>query len=186
MILLYAIAFGLLAGLVRGGSLAALGSVRFAWAPLAVAGLLFQLALFSSPVATRVGELGPPLYVGSTLVVLAALLRNVRLPGLPLVALGAALNLAAILANGGAMPSSPDAWRILDGVARVPAGEYTNSVLAGAGTHLAFLGDILVLPRPIPLANVFSIGDVCIALGIALFLVRAMSGPRIAGRRAAA
>lgn len=186
MILLYAIALGLLAGLLRGGSVAALGSVRFAWAPAAVAGLLFQLALFSSPVATRVGEAGPPLYVGSTLVVLAALLRNLRLPGLGLVALGAALNLAAILANGGAMPSSPDAWRILDGVARVPAGEYTNSVLAGAGTQLAFLGDIFVLPRPIPLANVFSIGDVCIALGIALFLIRAMAGGRAQRRHAPA
>jgi len=186
MILLYAIALGILAGMVRGGSLAALGAVRFAWAPLAVAGLLFQLALFSSPVATRVGDAGPPLYVGSTLLVLAALLRNVRLPGLALVALGAALNLAAILANGGAMPSSPEAWRILDGVARVPAGEYTNSVLADAGTRLAFLGDIFVLPRPIPLANVFSIGDVCIALGVVLFLVRAMSGARTPARRALA
>ncbi len=37
-----------------------------------------------------------------------------------------------------------------------------------------FLGDIFVLPRPLPLANVFSIGDVLIGLGGALFILRTM------------
>lgn len=177
MILLYAILAGLLIGRLRGGHLAALAHVRIAWLPVALGGLIVQLLLFSSPVATRIGEAGPPIYVASTLVVLAALLRNLGLPGLRLLALGACLNLVAILANGGAMPSSPDAWLLLDGVARVPAGEYTNSVLAGPGTAFAALGDIFVLPRPIPLANVFSIGDLLIAVGAVRFLVAGMRAP---------
>ena len=59
---------------------------------------------------TVVGAAGPPLYVASTAAVLIAVLRNLRASRRwPLVALGAVSNLAAILANGGVMPASPDA-----------------------------------------------------------------------------
>ncbi len=42
---------------------------------------------------------------------------------------------------------------------------FTNSTLIHAGTALPFLGDVFALPRPIPLANVFSVGDVLIGVG---------------------
>ena len=58
-------------------------------------------SLFSPAVAARVGDLGPAIYVGSTMLVGAAILRNWRIPGMPIVAAGAACNLAAIVANGG-------------------------------------------------------------------------------------
>ena len=187
MLLLYAIAAGLLAGRLTGGRFDALDGVRFRWWPLALAGLLFQLVLFSGPVAARIGDLGPALYVGSTLVVFGVLLLNVRLPGFWLLALGAGLNLVAIAANGGWMPSSPEAWMQLNGVGEVPTEAYTNSALITSATRFPALGDIFVLPRPIPLANVFSVGDVLIAAGAIVFLVRQMrSGTprRTAGRRA--
>jgi hypothetical protein len=174
MLLLYAIVAGLLAGSVAGGRIAALGSLHIRWLWFAIGGLAFQLALFGPMVVERVGDLGPPLYVASTLVVFAVLLRNLDLPGLPLVALGAALNLLAILGNGGYMPSDPGAWQALSGVAAVPTDDFTNSALMGPGTALPWLGDIFVLPRPIPLANVFSVGDVLIALGIAWCVARSM------------
>ena len=56
-------------------------------------------------VAARVGDLGPPLYVASTMLVGVAILRNWRMPGMPVVVVGAACNLAAIVANGGFMPA---------------------------------------------------------------------------------
>jgi hypothetical protein len=177
MLLLYAIAAGLLVGSVAGGRVAALADLHIRWLGVAVVGLLFQLALFHPVVAERVGDLGPTLYVASTLAVFAALLRNLALPGLPIVALGAALNLLAILANGGAMPSDPGAWLSLTGVAAIPTEDFTNSTLMGAGTALPWLGDVFVLPRPIPLANVFSVGDVLIALGIAWCVARSMRQP---------
>lgn len=174
MLLLYFLVGGLLVGRLSGGRISRLGDIQFRWAGLALLGLLVQLALFAPPVATRVGTLGPSLYVASTAVVLVALLRNVRLPGLALVAVGAFMNLAAIVANGGYMPSSPSAWAGLTGVAALPTSDYSNSALAGPNTLLPFLGDVFYLPRPIPLANVFSIGDVLIGLGAAWLLVRAM------------
>ena len=65
------------------------------------------------------------------------------------------------------MPSAPDAWLALNGVAELPVTEFSNSVLIGPETNLPFLGDIFVLPRPWPFANVFSIGDVFIGIGAA-------------------
>jgi hypothetical protein len=62
----------------------------------------------------------------------------------------------------------------LNGEAAIPAASYTNSALSDERTLLPWLGDVFVLPRPLPFANVFSIGDVLIGLGAVWFLVRAM------------
>jgi hypothetical protein len=177
MLLLYAIVAGLLVGSLTGGRISALGHLRIRWLGVAVVGLGFQVVLFSPFVAEQVGGLGPSLYVASTVAVFAALLRNLDLPGLPIVALGAALNLLVIVANGGFMPSDPGAWQTLSGVGALPTDAYSNSALMGPGTALSWLGDVFVLPRPIPFANVFSIGDVLIAVGIAWCVARSMRQP---------
>ena len=121
--------------------------------------------------------MGPMIYVASTAVVLLALLRNLRLPGLAVLAAGATLNLIPILFNGGYMPSSPDVWRELTGVAAVPVAYYSNVTLIGPDTWFPFLGDIFVFPRPLPMATAFSLGDAVIALGAVIFLVSAMRSP---------
>lgn len=177
MLLLYFICAGLIIGRLLGGRTAPLAQVHFRWWPVALCGLGFQLLLFSEPLATRVGDAGPALYTLSTAVVLAALLRNIRLPGFAILALGAALNLSVIVANGGRMPADPAAFAALTGQAAVPADGFSNSAIASADTLLAFLGDTMVLPRPLPFANVFSIGDLLIGLGAAYFIVRTMRRP---------
>ena len=177
MLLLYFVVVGLLLGSLAGGHVGRLADVTIRWWGVALAGFAAQLLLFAGPVASRVGSAGPALYVGSTAIVLVALLHNRSLPGFRLIAAGAAINLVVILANGGYMPSSPAAWMALNGVAALPTADYTNSTLAGSGTALAFLGDIFVLPRPLPFANVFSFGDVLIGLGGAWFIVHAMRRP---------
>ena len=174
MLLLYAIAAGLLIGRLAGGRLDGLTAAHFRLMPLALGGLLFQLVLFSAPVTERIGDLGPVLYVLSTLAVFVALIANLRLPGMWIIAVGAGMNLVAIVSNGGYMPSSPEAWMQLNGTPTLPVEDYSNSMLIGPATPFPALGDIFVLPRPIPLANVFSLGDVLIALGAIVFLVRQM------------
>jgi hypothetical protein len=128
-------------------------------------------------VAERIGAAGPAIYVVSTLAVLVALMRNLDHPGFTLIAIGAIANLIPVLANGGAMPSDPAAWLALTGKAELPVSGFSNSTLIGPETNFPFLGDVFVLPRPWPLANVFSIGDVLIGIGAAWFLIRAMRGP---------
>lgn len=177
MLLLYSIVAGLAIGRLAGGRVRNLEGVDFTWWQLALAGLTVQLVLFAGPVAERVGSEGPLIYVASTLMVMAALLRNLALPGVAVIAVGGILNLVPIIANGGAMPSAPEAWLALDGVATLPVSHFSNSVLIGPETLFPFLGDVFVWPRPLPLANVFSIGDAVIAVGAVVFLVAAMRRP---------
>ena len=172
MFMLYAILVGLLAGRLMGGSLANLGTLQVRWAPLAVIGLMTQVVLFLGPVTERVGNLGMPIYVASTALVLAVVLRNLRMPGLVLVAVGATSNLLAIVANGGYMPASAAALAMLG--KDVNPG-YSNSAVMPSPV-LAPLTDIFALPRLVPFANVFSIGDVLIAVGIAIAIASAMRG----------
>ena len=104
------------------------------------------------------------------------LVANWRIPGMPLVALGAALNLLAISANGGVMPASPSA---LAG-AGLPLDQpgFQNSAVVD-DPRLAFLGDVLYIPASWPLSNVFSVGDVLIGLGL-VWGVHRVCGSRLA------
>ena len=171
MFILYAIPLGILLGFVRGGRLGNLGELRFEWGWLVLAGLAAQVAIFSPQIGAVVGGAAPALYVASSLAVLAAVLRNWRIPGLKLVAAGAASNLVAIVANGGYMPADPAA---LAQAGLGPAGDYTNSIVTNRPV-LWPLTDIFGMPDWLPFANVFSIGDVLIAAGIVVAIAAGMA-----------
>jgi hypothetical protein len=173
--MLYAILIGLLVGLLLGGRAVGLAQIQFRWAPVAIIGLLAQVALFSPALTGVVGQLGPPLYIGTTLMVVAVVVRNVRTsPALALVALGAVSNLAAILSNGGFMPATPEA---VAATGRAASVGYSNSVELNRPA-LELLIDRFAMPAGIPLANVFSVGDVLIGLGVAGVIVVAMRSGR--------
>jgi Family of unknown function (DUF5317) len=88
---------------------------------------------------------------------------NRFVPGLWLVALGAAGNGVTIAVNGGTLPAREGAMRAAGLAAE--HGEFVNS-----GTldhpHLALLGDVFAIPAGWPLSNVFSVGDVLIVAGV--------------------
>ena len=110
MFVLYAIPIGIALGFLMGGRLDRLGELQFEWGWLAIVGLAIQIVLFSGFVDAGLGRgVGEAIYVASTGAVLLAVWRNLSVPGLPIVAVGAISNLAAIVANGGAMPASPAA-----------------------------------------------------------------------------
>ena len=170
MFMLWAIPVGLGVGLVVGGRLEELSGFRFRWAALAIGGLLVQVVLFTPAGDRLTGSLAPAIYVGSTLAVFVAVLRNVRVPGMAIVALGSLSNLAAITANGGAMPADPAA---LAAAGLEGAGSHTNSVVV-PDPALRLLTDIFAIPAGVPLANVFSVGDVLIGVGIVVVVAAAM------------
>jgi hypothetical protein len=170
MFILYSIVFGLILGLILRGRVLALGELRIQWAPLIVVGFTTQIVLFSDAVAARVGDLGPALYVGSTLMVGVAVLRNVSIPGIPLILLGAISNMTAILANGGFMPTAPGAAAALGKSAPVI---YSNSAIV-ARPAFEPLTDLFALPSWAPFANVFSVGDVLIGIGVVVLMATTM------------
>ena len=168
--MLWAIPLGIVFGLLARGRLEGLAALRLRWAWLAVAGLLVQVVLFSETGNALAGNAGPAIYVASTLAVFVAVVLNLRITGMSLVALGSLSNLLAISANGGFMPADPAALHAagLDG-----PGSHTNSIVL---ENPAFepLTDIFAIPASLPLANVFSVGDVLLGIGIVVVIVAAM------------
>ena len=173
MFILYALPIGLLAGFLSGGRLAGLAELTFRWGWAIPAALLVQVVLFSDQVTSWIGSAGPPIYVVSTAAVFLAVLANRATPGMPIVALGAASNFAAIAANGGFMPADPGALQVLG---RVESTVYSNSAVV-PDPQLAILTDLFALPTWLPFTNVFSVGDVLIATGVAVVIAVAMRRP---------
>ena len=174
MVMILAVPLGIVAGFLARGRVDGLTDLRIRWAWVAVAGLLVQGFLFSDTGFELAGDAAPAIYVISTAAVLATVLRNYRLTGMPIVALGSLSNLAAIVANGGSMPADPGALAL----AGLPVVDHNNSVVLQAPT-LQLLTDIFAIPAGLPFANVFSIGDVLIAAGIVVLIAAAMRRARL-------
>jgi hypothetical protein len=170
------IALGALIGWALGGRLHRITSapVRLAWA--AVAGLALQWA----PLPGRLAMWA--LYASFALLVIFAA-ANLRRSGFALVLLGIGLNLAVITANDG-MPVSARAIEVsgqASTLGEIAAdGDGVKHHLAGDGTRLVWLGDVIGVPRPI--GQVISAGDIVVAAGMAWFIVAGMLG-RPQGRR---
>ena len=173
MFILYAVVIGLALGLLMGGQASRLGELKIRYAWVCVLGLAVQLVLFSDPVTERIGDLGVPIYLISTIVVAIAVAANFRVPGMAVIALGAFSNLAAIVANGGYMPTTAEA---MAAVGFSEKAVYSNSALL-EHPNLPWLTDIFAMPRWIPAANVFSIGDVLIGIGVVIVIVAGMRRP---------
>lgn len=146
------------------GRLSRLAEVRLRGLWLPVAALALQVVILEVvPRAPRallvVGHLASYVLAG----IFVWLNRSV--PGLLVVAAGATLNGVVIAINGGTLPASPSAQR-LAGITEVP-GDFTNSGVV-ARPHLSVLGDVFAWPQPLPLANVFSVGDLLIVLGVGI------------------
>lgn len=110
-------------------------------------------------------------------------LRNVRLPGLPLIAAGLVLNLTVITANQG-MPVSRRALvasgqaQTLAQLSREPRQKHH---LGSEEDVLLPLGD--VIPIGPPIGQVISVGDVLMYAGVGWFVVATMRRCRRGARR---
>ena len=175
MILLALLALAVVTSLLSGGHLEQIAEVQIKHAYLILLSLGIQVLIFSSWWQSRVG-LAPwadSLYMASMVLLLVATQLNRRLLGITPLNVGLILNAAVILSNGGHMPASLQALRMAGMVDPHVAFEtihIINSSLISETTPLWFLGDIFAVPRGWPLANVFSVGDVLIALGAAWFV----------------
>jgi len=101
---------------------------------------------------------------------------NRAIPGLWIIALGAASNGITIAVNGGTLPASRSALNAA-GIHPKP-GEFLNSGVL-AHPHLGFLGDVFAIPERFPLANVFSVGDTLIVIGV-FWAAQRICGSRLA------
>ncbi len=173
MLFLIGMLAGVAAGLLTGGRIGNLARLRFRWPWLIVAVLLIRVAVALPPLNRF--ETSRYVYAAALAAIVAWSLWHVqRLMGVWLVSLGAALNLLVILANGARMPVAPEFASAL--VRHDHIGQYT---IMSSSTNLNLLGDwISLYPSP----EVYSVGDVLVALGLAIVLfVSTATPPRIVG-----
>ena len=167
---------GLAVGLLLGGRLGALADISIRGANLAFAAIVLQLIAFPSDVLpwTMPSSVARVLWLVSYALLIWMLHLNIRLRGTPLVAAGLFSNLIAIVANGGLMPVRAAA------LAAAGRGYHThnNSIRLGH-PHVAALIDRWAVPHWIPFANVYSIGDVLIAIGTVVVIATAMRPSRV-------
>lgn len=146
---------------LTGGKIARLADVRIRhiWAVMAALGtqiMVITVMPDAHPGALAIAHILSYGFAGYFLWV------NRAVPGLVILGVGWAMNALVIVVNGGIMPA---AERLADAGSRgTDASGFLNSQPL-ASPRLSFLGDNFSLPQAWPLHNVFSLGDVFIALG---------------------
>jgi hypothetical protein len=167
MFLLPSIAIGIVFAVLLGGRLSRVLEVRLRFQPLVVFALGLQIVLFSD-LGESLSELQHRgLHLASYVLLIFFAVVNLRVWALVPVLLGTGLNALAIAANGGRMPVADHAAEATG----LPLTDDSN--VTTATDRLSFLGDVFALPAELPLANVFSVGDLFIGFGMAAFIVAA-------------
>ena len=176
MVLVFAVLLGIAIGLALGGRVGRLADLQLRGIPLFAIVMACQIVIFPTgmfPWTIPEGlATAASLLTYALLVLVAVLNRKVR--GFPIAAVGMACNLLAIAGNGGHMPALPRAMRA---AGLTYSGVHNNSV-ADANPHVAWLVDRWGAPGWLPMANVYSVGDVLLAVGTVVIISAAM-GARV-------
>jgi hypothetical protein len=152
--------------------------IRGLW--LVIGALVVQVVVISV-VPDAPDDLLTVLHLLTYVAALGFVAMNLQLRAMWVVGLGGLLNFVAIAANGGVMPASRTALRAAG--RSVEAGRFENSA-AVRDARLSFLGDVFAMPASWPLANVFSVGDVVIAVGVGVVVHQACGSRLTAAGRA--
>lgn len=177
VIVLLVIAFALL----RGGSLRNFAEVRLRALPLVFGSIAIQLLIFTP---FNGGEPLVPMATGALYLISMGLLviwvvLNRSVSGMVLIGAGVLLNTAAIAANGGYMPVDPLAAAYAGRIERYATDGLpvaNNSLATAENVRLWLLTDIFPVHGAIPLANVYSIGDILLTTGISIFCYTVIRG----------
>jgi DHA3 family macrolide efflux protein-like MFS transporter len=174
-VLIGGIAAGLILGLLAGGRLEHIASIRLRLVQLIFLGFILRIgtqwAIESGNAPADALRL--PLFTIAFVLILRGLWANREQPGLSLAFVGILLNTIAITVNGGFMPVWEPAYLVagftggndLGPLHVILPGIVSGDFLLRAGP----LGDILPIPLPF-VRNVASIGDLFMGGGLAFFL----------------
>lgn len=169
MLWLFAIAVGLVFGLVTGGSIGNLATLRFRWPWVILLAVVVREVVLLTPL-NRVDGAQYVYVLALAAIVAWTIWHFDRVRGIWLVTVGAALNMLVIVVNGARMPVAPELANSL--IRHGNVGQYT---VMGSQTQLNLLGDWISLwPSP----EAYSPGDVLIALGLAVVVFLAVRNPK--------
>ena len=172
LVLAIPVAVALVIPLLTLGSYKRLFETKFHWAWLLGIGLAIQLGLEYYTLPHRYwNSYGYGLLVGSYVLVLAFLARNVVLRGMSVVLIGVACNALVITLNHGMPVKLPPEWRH-ESWAQPTVKHHPRK----HGEHLTVLSDIIILRHPYD--NVMSFGDLIISVGLVDVAFHASRNPK--------
>jgi hypothetical protein len=179
MFILYVVVISIIISYFLGGRLKFMlqRPLKHVW--LATSGLLIQIIIFSNFFTSRYDDAVSVILHGiSYLLIISFVFINRKIPGILLIGIGIILNATVIFLNGGYMPAS------LESVEKTSIGRQFEILSQGSTTNnsqaitedtvLPWLADIFYIPSWMPFSNVFSIGDVLIAIGVCIYIIRCM------------
>jgi len=162
--------------LITGGKIQNIKNIRFRYSWLVFVAVAVKVITNSNLrfVLGIPNSLAPKLYVSSLVLVAVFVLFNVRLRGLALIGLGLVGNLTAIVSNSGYMPVKSEYFNIVaspEELEKINQGLTAfNYIPAGPHTKFYYLCDIFLMPHWVFVTKLFSIGDVIITIGGAIFI----------------
>lgn len=176
MTIFVGLAFAIALVAALGGRFANLGTVVVRGKAAIIGAFGLQLLVVTVAPLAFSHAVASTIHLASYALAILFIIANRHLPNLWIAALGGACNFAAVAANGGTMPASRTALAAAG--LQVTHDGFDNS---GAVAHarLAFLGDVFSFPKSLPLANVFSIGDILLLIGAAAMLAGICGCPRV-------
>jgi hypothetical protein len=122
------------------------------------------------------------LHLGAYALLAVVVIANRRVRGVPIIAVGLALNALVVGVNGGLMPQSPQTIHVKHPDETFTAGQHLprtkDVVLPRESTRLWWLSDVLVTPEGLPDRGVMSVGDVVLAVGLGWCIQGLMLRPR--------
>jgi len=175
------IVIGIIVGLIRAGfknGFMALSNVRIKGGLIFPLLLLLQFVMFYYQDRFELlDQISGSFFMVIYVVGLYVLWLNRNEPGFWYIFIGVGLNFLVMVLNGGRMPVSLEAAKVLDPVyiEMLKNGvTVTKHVMLSESTHLAFLGDIIPIAPPYPRTQVISIGDIVMNIGIFIYLQKIM------------
>ncbi|MDQ1511699.1 MAG: hypothetical protein QOG50_3543 [Actinomycetota bacterium] len=178
LVLGIAVVAALLIPLVTLGSYKRLFETKLHWTWLLAASLAIQLGLEFYSLPHRYWDnIGYGVLVGSYVLLLAFIARNLVLRGMSIVLIGIACNGIVITLNQGMPVKIPPEWRN-ESWAKPTVKHHPRT----DGDRLLFLSDIIIVRHP--LDNVLSFGDLILAIGLCDVAYNASRDPRRAKRKA--
>lgn len=170
-LMLLSLSLAVLAGVVLGGRMSNLSTLRLRWTGLALAGFALQWVYGPGTVIPLLC-----LYVSFVLLTVFAI-KNLRVAGFPIILAGVLMNFLVIGLNQG-MPVAKQALiasdqaETLDDLMNNP---WPKHHLASDDDLLLFLGDVIAVPAPVRQA--ISVGDIFTYGGVGVVIVTGMRRP---------
>jgi len=178
MLYLIIVIFSIIIALLRGGEMEKLSHISIDGVYIFATALLLRVLIWMFEVLgfSLLSQYSSILLIASYLLLVFISLKNINLPGFKYITLGLILNSFVIIVNGGKMPVivNQQANQFLNHTNLLGNGQNLIHTLRDSNTLFAFLGDVIMLPKPLPDTSILSVGDIMIFVGLFVLIQKTM------------